>query len=498
MAGEPTLYARMELRLNDFEKKLARATKSADGAMSKIERRSDRMASRIANVGAGAFSGLAKGAAGVLLPLLTASAAIDGTKAALEAFGAVADNAAAAGLDAEFWQSLAYQASLGGVAIDQVSAALTTFAKNSGLAAEGKGRMLTSLKALDPVLLENIRKATTQEERIRLVADALAKETDASKKAAIATAAFGDAGLKLANVFSGGVAQIDAMAAKARDLGLIVDRDVIAKADAIGDSFDTASQILDLKVKTALVNLGPLLVWLTGLTGDLAAAAATVFDSFNGIGDRATSTLEAQLTALRESMSKPIGFGGTLQGMFDPAAVKAEIAKIEAEIFRRADQRSVVKLKGIAPTSADIPTLEEIETRNSAAAAALRQAEAVKALIADLEFEQSLLGKSETQQAVDTALRQAGAAATAEQRAKIEQLTVAIAEQRKEIEANQEAMAVFGDIARSATQSMIADLSAGKTAAEAFGNVLSDIGSKLVDLGLTAPIGSVFALELAA
>ena len=476
-------------RIDKLEKGMAKASAVANKQFGAIEGRAKRMERTLKGVGAGAFGGLTKGAIGVLAPLLTAGAAINGAKDALEAFGNVADNAMAAGIDAEFFQALGYQASLGGVGIDQLSGALATFAKNSGLAAEGKGRMVTALKALDPVLLESIRKAANQEQRVRLVADALATETDAAKRAAIATAAFGDAGSKLAGIFAGGSSGISEMQTKARDLGLIVENELIARADELGDEFDTTAQILDLKVKAALVNLGPLLVWLTGLAGDLAGAAGTIFDSFNNMGDRATSTLEAQLVALRDSLTKPIGVGGTLQALFDPAAVKAEIARVEAEIFKRGEKSSLAKLGALPPATPDLPTIDEIETRNEAAAAALRQAEAVKTLIANLEFEKSLLGASDSDQAVATALRQAGAVATDEQRAKIETLVRTMESERAAIEANQAAMAEFGDIARSATQGMVADLLAGKSAAEAFGNVLGQIGNKLLDMGLGAIFG---------
>jgi phage-related minor tail protein len=45
-------------------------------------------------------------------------------------------------------------------------------------------------------------------------------------------------------------------------------------------------------------------------------------------------------------------------------------------------------------------------------------------------------------------------------------------------------MREFGDITKSATRSMISDLIQGKSAAEAFGNVLGQIGNKLIDMGL--------------
>lgn len=67
--------------------------------------------------------------------------------------------------------------------------------------------------------------------------------------------------------------------------------------------------------------------------------------------------------------------------------------------------------------------------RNPAIRAAEREAEAVADLIAELERELSLIGQSDTAQRISAELRQAGAAATEEQRAKIAELVTTIAEQ---------------------------------------------------------------------
>lgn len=288
--------------------------------------------------------GLIAGAAGAAASLLTVTAAINGTRSAMEHFGKVNDAALASGLDSETLQALAYQASLAGVNFEQLSGALGTFNKNSGLAAENKGKMVGALKALNPELLASIQNATTQEERLRLAADAIDQATSASEKAAISTALFGDAGLKLVSVFEGGASAMDVAAVKARELGIVVDRELIARADELGDEFDTATQIMDLQFKQSLIGLAPLLIGTAKLAGDVASAISTIVDSMNSLDDRSRRTLETQRQTLVDSMNKPVGFGGTLEGQFLPDKVKGQISEIDAELKRRAMDELRTKL----------------------------------------------------------------------------------------------------------------------------------------------------------
>lgn len=253
--------------------------------------------------------------AGAIAPiagLLTLTAAINGTKAALDRFGDIADKSAAAGVDPEFFQGLAYAAKLSGVEIDGVSSALETFAKNSGLAAEGKGRMVTALQVLNPELLKNIQAATTQEQRVKLVADAIKNAKDQAQAAAIATAAFGDSGVKLVAVFSEGGDAIDRTIAKAKEMGIVVDREVIERADELGDKFDTVATIIDTRLKSALVNLAPQLIWLEERVIDILNTLQDVQDLAQHPGDivdvlAAGSHANAELARFKQDMQREMG-----------------------------------------------------------------------------------------------------------------------------------------------------------------------------------------------
>ena len=77
--------------------------------------------------------------------------------------------------------------------------------------------------------------------------------------------------------------------------------------------------------------------------------------------------------------------------------------------------------------------------RSAAATQAEREAQAVAKLIEQLEFELRTLGMSNVEREKEVALRQAGAAATPEQKARIEELTEAIHREKEAMQASKEA-----------------------------------------------------------
>ena len=475
------LIAILEAKMDKFEKSLAKASGTADKQFKKVEDRGRKMEANLARLGVNSFRGFAASALSSLGPILSVAAAVNGAKDALAEFGDIADNAKASGLNAEFFQGLAYQAQLGGVAFDQLSSALATFSKNSGLAVVGKGKMVASLKELNPALLENIRAATSQEERIKLVAEALSKESDASTKAAIATAAFGDAGAKLADVFSGGAAQIDAMQKKAQSLGLVVANDLIARADELGDEFDTTTKIVDLQLKTALVNLGPILVWLTGLAGNVGEALGGLFEKTKSVADRSLESLTDQLKELRTIQEKALAIPGGISESRMQNGGAEMLRQLEQEIFRRGEAGSVKQLNAITPpVTGDIPTLDEITSRDQAAAATIKQAEAVQQLVADLQFEQSLIGQSAEDQHVLNTLRQAGVDATSKQGIAIAGLVQGIDAQKSAQDRLNQSMQENQQIAEQAGAALASALADGKLEAQELLGVLADVGKQLL------------------
>jgi len=510
-------------RIDKLEKGMAKAAGTVEKRTGQMERRSATFAAKFERNISGAVGringvlgkiGLGGAIAGVLAPVVSLGAALAGAKNALADFDKIAKAAKASGLDGEFFQELAYQADLGGVNINELSSALQTFTKNAGLAAEGKGRMVSQLKALNPELLENIKNARSQEERVKLAADALDKEADASKRAAIATVLFGDAGTRMVEVFKGGSAAIDQAADAARNMGLVIDREVLANAEAMNDQLSIATKVIDAEFSKALVDIAPLLVSAAQLAGNVAAAIGGIVDAMREVENQSTRGLNSSLASLgqerldienrilelqdRQRNNTSVIAGA--EGKLDTAipALKERLAAISAEEARAlavlSSRRQSAVAAGAARTTGTAagPATESSggsTSRSSSASAAIREAEAVAKLVDQLRTERAEIGASDVARATSAALRQAGSAATAQQRDEITELIAAIYEENAAMDEAAAAMDDFKSTSKDVASGFINDLRQGKTAAEALAGALNKVADKLLDVALNSAFG---------
>ncbi|HWA18971.1 MAG TPA: hypothetical protein VG757_08230 [Devosia sp.] len=440
--------------------------------------------------------------AGTIVGMLGAHAVIAKLRAELDRLGNVADSSAAAGLDPELWQSIAFSAKLGGIEISKASEALATFAANSALAAQNKGRMVQALKATAPELLKEIQLATTQEQRIRAVADALAKEADASKRAAIARATLGDA--KFANIFAGGAKAIDDMVAKAKALGIVIDRELVAKADQYGDQWDTAAEILNAHVAKALVNLAPTMVTLVGLAGDFAENLGLVLDSLRATQDRVLlAPLQSELAQLENNIAtmkaaievqKEANKAGGLTALFQGGDVAGSMANLELMYQRAGELQERIKQILSAPPTITVPDIPDIDPEDL-----FDTADAVAKVVTALKFEEMQLGRTANAQELYAKLNEAGVTLESDYGQAIMQAVAALQAKRADVEATTAAMQeqakrleFLTDLGRDFAHSLKDDLAEGKTAVEALSNAFGRLGDRLIDLALDQAISLLF------
>lgn len=179
----------------------------------------------------------------------------------------------------------------------------------------------------------------------------------------------------------------------------------------------------------------------------------------------------------------------------DQLQLENEIARVKAQAKRDGTALSDAQALALATdavAAAERRRAEAAATRGGAKAVtqAEREAAAVVEYIEQLEHEYRLLGMSNLEREVANGLRQAGAAATAEQRAQIEALISATYTEKEAIDALNKSSQEWSDTIQQATRGFIDDLIAGKDAAEAFSNVLSSIANKLIDVGLNSLFGT--------
>lgn len=220
----------------------------------------------------------------------------------------------------------------------------------------------------------------------------------------------------------------------------------------------------------------------------------------------ASDTKRAQ-EALNAAMALGVGDASSLNAaLSDLSGILAEVAERAAEADRQIAkvttresqggrvryQSGQVELPGTAPTPdrrVD-PYFEDpnpgasrsaASERERAAHQAEREQEAIARLVEQLEFELQMLGATDEQRRVQTALRQAGAAATEEQRARIAHLVTEIDREREALKASEEAMKEVNDLARDFMQGFASDLMNGVSAADALTNALQRLASRLMD-----------------
>lgn len=136
------------------------------------------------------------------------------------------------------------------------------------------------------------------------------------------------------------------------------------------------------------------------------------------------------------------------------------------------------------------------DSRTAAAAKVEREAKAVADLITKLEREKSLIGATDLDREISNALREAGAAATEEQKARITDLVTAIDAETKALERQKDAQEVLHNVASDTLHGIADGLRNGADAGDILKGVLDDLADKLIDLSInsifSSPTGSAF------
>lgn len=534
-ADEQRLLISLEARLSKYEKDMARAGRVTNDNFRKMEDRATRytrnlekttgrvnvaLSSTAAKLGAllrlPGLNVFTAGAVASLAPVLSLSAALMKARDAVTDFDKIAKDAKATGLDSDFYQGLAHGADLAGVGVDQLNQSLIAFVRNAGMAAAGKGELVEKLKVLNPELLKSIQLARSQEERFKLVADAVKEAKSETERVAIASAAFGDSAARMVELLKNGRDGLQDMADQARDLGLIIDHDLLTRAEDLNDQLSIATRVMDAQFKQAMVDLAPILVSTANLAADVAGAIRQIVDAMREVENRSTRGLEDNLASLgmervevenrilelqdqqRQNTSVIAGAEGKLDK--ERLNLKERLVQISAEearILTELDRRRSRADKPAAPAQS-VPTLPDTSTgggrsrsRNDAARTALREAEAVRDLIGELQQERAEIGMTDVQRDRSRALRRAGTAATEEQRRQIVALIDAIHAENEAQERAGRTAEFFRDTAYGAFADLIPAIETGNKALDNLINSLVQAVAQAALLG-SGPLAGIF------
>lgn len=142
---------------------------------------------------------------------------------------------------------------------------------------------------------EQIKGFQDVETTLPKVSEALQGMSDSQKDAALSAL-----GLKpLQQLLDDGPTQMAALRDEAHRLGLVMDAELVKRGGEINDQFDTVTKVIDVQLKSALVDLGPILVGILGLVADIARAAGDVVDKFRSIEAKRSEGLRKEIADLK-------------------------------------------------------------------------------------------------------------------------------------------------------------------------------------------------------
>ncbi|TPJ11441.1 hypothetical protein FJW04_24090 [Mesorhizobium sp. B2-7-3] len=327
-----------------------------------VEQQSARMAKSVAAVEKGVIgigttlknfgTGLAAGVG--LAALGSLSGAFDKLKSTISEYDEIATNAKQAGLKTETFQALGFAAKQANIDQEAFNASLTIFAKNAGLAERGTGALYSGLKNLNPELLRSILHTKDQEERLKLVSDALENTSNASQKAALAAVVFGKGGVEMARFLDQGRASIEAMKKAAQGLGIIVPDELLQRAGELDDKLDVLSQVIHVQLGEALINLAPVLTGaMEGFANFSKQINTTSVSLDNFVNNPSWANLEKLVVALG---GKPFREGSVLDQLAKGTAGLASSSKDIADITAGIDflTHKLAELQAQAAQGADV------------------------------------------------------------------------------------------------------------------------------------------------
>lgn len=349
---EERLVIALEARIRDFERNFQKANRTANDNFTAMERRAkqsaDRMENSLSSVGKGvqlAMTGLKAGlaglAAGGALAALAGiqSAVKDSTRSILE----MSDSAKIAGVSFKRFQELKFVADQNRVSVD----ALTDGLKELSLRADefiqtGSGSGAEAFQRLG-YDAEDLAKKLEDPSALFLEIIGRLGQLDKAAQIRIADEIFGGTGGEVfVKLIEQGEQGIRNTIKAANDLGIVMDDELVAKADEVNRKFDALTTTIGTNLKAAIV--------------DAVGALSDFIDRYRNFTDQKNTTLQSRQAELGmkrlelENQSLALGDRQDRNAVRARAVIENELTKIaaeEAQIVNELNKR----VKAIAPTS---------------------------------------------------------------------------------------------------------------------------------------------------
>jgi hypothetical protein len=206
------------------------------------------------------------------------SAALAGALAAAQFADELADTAAKLHITTDALQEYRYALRLAGGEEKGADQALAAFSITLGKAQEGLAKSQRAFLLLG-FTQEQIAAFRTSEEALTAVTLKLAEIESNPRRDALISLLGLDT---MKPLITAGVDEMERLREEARAVGVVMDQDLVQRGAQINDQFETLSQVIGIQVKSALVDLGPILVNLMEFATGLSRMFGRVAEMMKG------------------------------------------------------------------------------------------------------------------------------------------------------------------------------------------------------------------------
>lgn len=227
---------------------------------------------------------------------------IDRSISAADAVGKTADKI---GVGVEALQELRYAAQLAGVEQRTMDMALQRFTRRVAEAAKGTGEAKQALAQMGIALKDQHGNIRRSEDLLNDVAEAFRRTTDPAERLRLAFKLFDSEGVAMVNMLVGGAEALEATRRRARDLGIVLDEDLVRNAEKARDELDTLGKVISANLTRAVLDLAPVIADASSELADLASSAGVAYEqlkllaqgdfNFEGLSLRGTKTIVEDL-----------------------------------------------------------------------------------------------------------------------------------------------------------------------------------------------------------
>lgn len=520
MDDEERLVILLEARIKDLERNMAKASgtterefrkmsQSSKKATSQMEADAKRSSSRInqafATVGT-SIGGVGKAFAGGLIGSVL-GAGIAGTIAKMgevaRGVAEIGDKAKIAGVNVKAFQELQFVAEQNRVGVDALQDGLKELSLRadefivslgkSGSGAEAFQRLGYSVDDLKEKL----------KDPSALFAEIIGRlgQLDKAAQIRISDEIFGGTGgEQFVQLIGQGERGIRDTIKAANDLGIVMDEQLIERAAEVDRRFQMINQTVGTTLKSAIVSAADSLSeFIDGFRDYQKQMSSTLESTQRDLGmkrlDLENSILEAQNNgALGErNRNKAIG-----QYRVELQKLAEEEAKIVTVLGDRIQPMNRSGEKTWTPPAYTPPAASKAKSRDPSVAQAEREKKAVQELIAELEEELRVVNLSDAAKRASAASRQAGAAATEQERTRVIELTEAIATEEEARRKADEATAYYRDLTKAGLDDLFGAIESGKGFWESMADVAVNSLKRIADTLLDDVLDALFKVNGAA